>query len=266
MKKIFAVISLVVFFVCNLTAQINLPNLKLTESYSNLKSLNSYQPKTRKATNTYFGAGYSFVIFTESDMNSTYPVFDTRQGDFLSEINLYFGFAIAKAVTLEIEPSILFTHNDRIPVFQFDPPIRYGNNDYPFAFSNNIGLLAFPIALNARFFPMYKQTTSFIRLFFIGGGIGTAWIREEYDNYYSFDDPRINGYYYNDAEFGATTSQWRPLFRVMTGFTGTGGQFGFGGELRYNIIPLKQEQIPFVTRTSPNFNSVDITLRFYFSL
>ena len=263
--KFFALFFLLIFFTFHsLYAQMNLPELKLSNSKpSLLNSSNLLQPKTRKATNTYFGAGYSFVIFTSSDMNSVYPVFDTRKGDFLSEINLYFGFAIAQAVSLELEPSILFTHNDRTVTFNFIPPISYKGNDYSYVFSNNLGLLAFPIALNVRFFPLYKQTTSFIRLFFVGGGIGTAWIREEYDNYYS-NDP--SGYYYQDYELSATTSQWKPLFRVMTGVTGTGGKFGFGGELRYNIIPLSQQALPFITRTAANFNSVDITLRFYFSL
>jgi hypothetical protein len=57
------------------------------------------------------------------------------------------------------------------------------------------------------------------------------------------------------------------MFRGMIGFTGTGGQFGFGGELRYNHVPLtKETSVPFATRHASNASSVDITLRFYFSL
>jgi hypothetical protein len=213
--------------------------------------------------NAYVGAGYSFVIFTSSDMNSAYPVFDTRKGDFLSEINLYFGFAVSQAVTFEFEPSILFTNSEKQHPFDFgEEGINKKNNNYRYVFATALGLLSFPLALNVRFFPLYRQTNSFVRLFFVGGGIGGAWIREEYDNYYS-NDP--SGFF---AEYFETesTSQWQPLFRIMTGFTGTGGQFGFGGELRYNIIPLSQERQPFVTRIAENFNSVDLTLRFYFSL
>jgi hypothetical protein len=109
---------------------------------------------------------------------------------------------------------------------------------------------------------MYKMT-SFARLFFIGGGIGYQWIKEDYDIFYSRTRQPI-GYY---GGVSASDDQWAPVFRIMTGFTGTGGQFGFGGEVRYNIVPLKEEAgSPFATRRAKNFNSVDISLRFYFSL
>jgi len=124
-------------------------------------------------------------------------------------------------------------------------------------------MLAFPLAVNARFFPLYKLKT-FGRLFFVGAGAGTIWIREEYDNIYNNEPGGV--YYYSDYYRTESTSQWAPLFRIMTGFTGTGGAFGFGGELRYNFVPLKQSNEPFATRYAPNYNSVDLSLRFYFSL
>src|SRR5205085_6183117 len=119
-------------------------------------------------------------------------------------------------------------------------------------------------AFNARFFPFFKLP-SFARLFFVGGGAGMAWIREEYENVYSNTPGSI---YYGSPYSIVTesTSQWTPLFRIMTGFTGSGGQFGFGGEVRFNIVPLKTSNQPFATTRAKNFNSVDLTLRFYFSL
>jgi hypothetical protein len=196
-------------------------------------------------------------------MNSLYPVFNQSAGDFLSEINLFFGFAIAKAVTLEIEPSILFTNNNKNIQLDLTSPKVLNGVSYPYGFTSHASMLAFPISANARFFPFFKMDKSFARLFFIGGGAGMAWIREEYDIYYS-SQPGFYGYnYYPSTE---STSQWAPLFRAMLGFTGSGGQFGFGGEIRYNIIPLKSSDEPFVTRKATNFNSVDLALRFYFSL
>jgi len=239
-----------------------LPELTLVERANDLGPNKLMQPKKRKTVNAYVGAGYSFVIFTSSDMNTAYPVFDTRKGDFLSEVNLYFGFAVARAVTIEFEPSILFTSNDRLLRFDYNPPINYRGGNYSYVYGYNIGLLAFPVLVNARFFPAFQSNT-FARLIFIGGGIGGAWIREEYDHYYS-NTP--GGPTYSDLFATESTSQWRPVFRLMAGATGTGGQFGFGGELRFNIIPLSTNQEAFVTRQAKNMNSVDLTLRFYFSL
>jgi hypothetical protein len=90
-----------------------LPSLKLKNDFgfksqshktffSKDVKMSKLQPK-RKTVTSYYGAGYTFVIFTSAPMNEAYPVFDTRKGDFLSEINVYFGFAVAKALTIEIE-------------------------------------------------------------------------------------------------------------------------------------------------------------------
>lgn len=225
-----------------------------------------YQLKTRKTVTSYFGAGYSFMIFTNKYMSDAFPVLDTRNGSFLTNINLFFGFAIAKAVTLEISPSILFTSNNRQVNYYFPQRYNTGSGSYLYGHTYTNGIIALPIALNVRFFPMFKQK-GFARLFFIGGGVGAAWIREENDLYFN-DNPNsivVSG----SQEYipGMSTSQWTPLFRAITGFTGTGGQFGFGGEVSYNFIPLKQDiTIPFATRFGKDMNSVDITLRFYFSL
>jgi hypothetical protein len=273
MKKIIPIV-LVIALVAGCLYTQELPALKLSGRTNFLNSLNynksslskqslfdkSLQLKTRKAVTSYFGAGYAFIIFTASYMNKAYPVLDFSSGDFLSEINLFYGFAVAKAVTFEFEPSILFTRNQRVIHIQLNQPV----NGFTWVHPSSLSMLAFPLAVNVRFFPLYKLKT-FGRLFFVGAGAGALWIREEYDNYYN-NSP--NGYLYGESYMFSTesTSQWAPLFRIMTGFTGTGGAFGFGGELRYNFVPLKQSNEPFATRYAPNFNSVDISLRFYFSL
>lgn len=257
--------------------------LKLSESKSSLKEFNSldensnedmkssinnpYQLKTRKTVTSYFGAGYSFMIFTNSYMSTAFPILDTRNGTFLTNINLFFGFAIAKAVTLEISPSILFTSNNKQVDYTLNPIYTSGTSTYQYAHTYTNGIIALPIALNVRFFPLFKQK-GFGRLFFIGGGVGAAWIREENDVIYN-NSPNTFTLYGNDGVYrtGISTSQWAPLFRIISGFTGTGGQFGFGGEVSYNIIPLKQDTSqPFATRFAKDMNSVDLTLRFYFSL
>lgn len=246
----------------NFTLKDNDKNYSLSLTASKItENAGTVQVKKRKTVNSYFGAGYSFMIFTSKYMSEAFPVLDTRNGSFLTNINLFFGFAVAKAVTLEIEPTILFTSNERVVDYALTKPY---NNTYNYAHTVTNNLLAFPIAFNARFFPFFKLT-SFARLFFIGGGVGAAWIREENDVFYN-NNP-VGYLYYSDFYATQNTNQWQPLFRAMTGFTGSGGQFGFGGELRYNFIPLTQDKsLPFATRFASNANSVDITLRFYFSL
>lgn len=289
MKKVFnLVIAMLILSSFSLKSQ-DLPTLKLNDNVNHISStvsstnsllssgkfgfmktsINSLaQLKQRKALNMYVGAGYSFVIFTSSGMNTAYPVLDTRSGDFLSEVNLYFGFAVAKAVTFEVEPSILFTHNNRAVTIYLPQPRQLFNDAYLYAFPQTMSMLAFPLAVNIRFFPLFS-TKGFGRLFFVGGGVGAVWTREEYDNIYS-NNPGGLYYYGNDTGnspiITESTSQWAPLLIIMTGFTGTGGAFGFGGELRYNFVPLKHTDEPFASRLAANFNSVDLVLRFYFSL
>ena len=276
--KIFLSTLLIAVFITGSVFSQGLPGLKLSDKKSYLSFFEknnyssesksfldkSYQLKKRKTVTSYFGAGYSFIIFTAKYMNNAYPVLNFNSGDFLSEINIFYGFSIAKAVTLEFEPSILFTRNNRVIHIELKEPLVIGSSSYTWAHPNSMSMLAFPLAVNARFFPLYKLK-SFGRLFFVGGGAGAVWIREEYDNVYN-NSPA--GYYYGENYYFNTesTSQWQPLLRVMAGFTGAGGAFGFGGEVRFNIIPLTQSKEAFVTRYSPNFNSVDLTLRFYFGL
>lgn len=264
----------------NLFAQFS-PELRLSENKSLLKNkefvpeqkkldLNkeykeSYQLKKRKTVSSYFGAGYSFMIFTNSYMSSAFPILDTRNGTFLTNINLFFGFSIAQAVTLEFSPTILFTSNNKQVDYALSSPMVINGTSYNYAHTSTNGIIALPLAINVRFFPLFKQK-SFARLFFIGGGAGAVWVREENDVTYN-NSPNTFYYYSEPGQNGLSTSQWAPLFRVISGFTGTGGQFGFGGELSYNFIPLKQDQTkPFATKFAKDMNSVDITLRFYFSL
>jgi hypothetical protein len=278
MKKIITYSSLMIlFFTFSITAQFK-SDLKLKENkgfltaksqpgYSNaLKNTRVFpaQLKPRKTVTSYVGAGYSFIIFTAHDMSSGYPVFDTRSGSFLSEINVYVGFAIAKALTLEFEPSILFANNNRQIQINLNQPKYIGLDTFYYDFPSTLSMIAFPLAVNVRFFPLFA-TKGFGRLFFVGAGGGVIWIREEYDNNYT-NTPAVNYYGYYAYPVTESTDQWAPLIRLMTGFTGTGGQFGFGGEIRYNIVPLKKSDDPFLTRIAANYNSVDISLRFYFSL
>ncbi|MCI0448997.1 MAG: hypothetical protein L0Y79_04310 [Chlorobi bacterium] len=278
MRKLFYLVILFVFAGETAVAQ-SLPDLKLNDNKSSSSIINftsnitektslnaqPFQLKKRKTVNSYFGAGYSFIIFTNSEINSIYPLLDTRNGTFLTNISLFFGFAIASAVALEFEPGILFASSSKSLVTNTGVTHGTEPND-TMAYSSNLGLFAIPLTVNVRFFPFYKLK-NFGRLFFVGAGGGIAWINEDYDNHYDDNPNLFIGGYYTIGGRSESTSQWAPVFRLITGFTGTGGQFGFGGEVRYNIIPLKEEKgSPFRTRVASNFNSVDINLRFYFSL
>ncbi len=282
MKNFLFTILVLLFFILTVNSQYS-DGLKLKNTdgllYDNSDEISnemklcedSYsQVKTRNTVNMYFGAGYSFVIFTNNIMNTGYPIIDLNSGDFLSEVNLFFGFSIAKAVTIEIEPSILFTRNNSAKELDLTSPLYFppDTSIYKYDFPSSVSMISFPIAVNVRFFPLYKNK-GFTRLFFIGGGLGAVWIREEYDHVFT-SVPYYNGnIYYGNSNYYAYTSstnQWAPIFRILTGFTGSGGAFGFGGEIRYSFIPLKSNSDPFKTRIAKNANSVDLALRFYFSL
>lgn len=274
MNKLSLYTLLITFLFSSVFAQ-SISDLKLREGSMNISNItfdNTYKVKnyfeskkqvpTRKTVNMYFGAGYSFVIFTNSVMNAGYPVLDTRSGDFLSEVNLFFGFALAKAVALEFEPSILFTRNSNYKRLDLTTPVNINGYNYNYDYPNQ-SMLAFPLTVNARFFPFFKLP-GFMRLFFIGGGAGTIWVHEDNDHAFS-NNAYFQGYGY-EYYLSSSTGQWAPLFRVMTGFTGVAGMFGYGGEIRFNYIPLKDNGEPFRTRIAKNFNSVDIALRFYFGM
>ncbi|MCC7158502.1 MAG: hypothetical protein IT281_03075 [Ignavibacteria bacterium] len=278
MKKLVLVMLLIITGSVLSQAQ-DVSGLRLNEKKNSLKSFSTatnviernavyekaFQLKKRKTVTSFFGAGYSLMIFTNKYMSAAFPVLDTRNGSFLTNINLFFGFAIAKAVTLEIEPTILFTSNNKQVDYAFSTPQIINGLSYTYAHTYTNGIIALPLALNVRFFPMFKQK-GFARLFFIGGGVGAAWIREENDIFYN-NNPNTYGYFDDQRRSGISSSQWAPLFKAMAGFTGSGGQFGFGGELRYKFSPLKQDMTqPFATIFSKDFNSVDLTIRFYFSL
>ncbi len=280
MKKIFLVILFSFILISTAFSQI-LSELKFRDDNTNEISFsnNSYQKhtqnlntllaqvKSRKTVSYYVGAGYSFIFFTNSIMNTGYPVVDVQSGDVVSDISIFFGFAIAKALTLEIEPSYLWTHNYRAVRLDLTAPVYYNGEAYYYDFPSTQSMLAFPLAVNLRFFPFFKLT-SFSRLFFVGGGTGMIYISEDYIHQFTLK-PYFSGYYdpNNIPVINETsTSQWTPLFRIMTGFTGTGGALGFGGEVRYNFVPLKTNVEPFRTRVAKNYNSFDISLRFYYSL
>src|SRR3990172_3940416 len=154
MKKALLFSLLVVFTSGSVFTQ-DLPELKLINKKNNVSLIKqtglddksffkeTIQLKKRKTVNTYFGAGYSFIIFTNSSMNSLYPLLDTRNGTFLTDINLFFGFALGQAVALEFEPSFLFTSSSKTIVTNTGIPHTQTNDTM--AYSSNIGMFAIPI-------------------------------------------------------------------------------------------------------------------------
>ncbi len=257
--KTFLIIS---FLSLNVLFSQSLPELKLNDetssrSYSELKQL-----KKRQTVTKYAGIGYSLVFFMDENLRDAYPLLDTRSGNFLTNINLFFGISVAKALTVEFEPSLMFVSSSRLITFTLRKPVNINGTDYTYSNTGNLNMVAIPIAINLRFFPFFKNSKSFSRLFFLGTGGGAIWIREEYDNYYS----TAPGLFFNSPVRIESTSQWAPIIRAAIGFTGTGGAFGFGGEVRFNYVPLKQTDEPFATRFGKAFNSIDLCIRAYFGL
>jgi hypothetical protein len=200
--------------------------LKLTEKKSSLinfhtvnnrmdiNSVNekTFQLKKRKTVNSYFGAGYSFIIFTNEYMSASYPVLDTRNGTFLTNLSIFFGFAIAKAVALEIEPALLFASSQNQVNYHLS--VRFDNKSYAHTIANSI--FALPAVLNVRFFPLFKQK-GFSRLIFLGGGVGAIYINENNDVYFNDNPNTIGGSFENDTYIaGFSSNQWSSI-QMMAG-------------------------------------------------
>lgn len=258
--KTFLIIS---FLSLNVLFSQSLPELKLNKERSSRSYSEINQLKKRQTVTKYAGVGYSLVFFMDQYLRDAYPLLDTRSGNFLTNINLFFGISVAKALTAEFEPSLMFVSSSRLITFALHKPVTIGLVDYTYSNTGRLNMIAIPLTINLRFFPFFKNSKSFSRLFFLGTGGGAIWIREEYDNYYSTSPGIVLN---NSVLRTESTSQWAPIIRAAIGFTGTGGAFGFGGEVRFNYVPLKQTDEPFATRYGKAFNSIDLCIRAYFGL
>jgi len=218
------------------------------------------QVKTRETSQAYAGIGYSFVIFTNSGMTDSYPLFGTG-GDFLKEVNLFGGVRINRSLAFELSPSIIFTNaNNNTKGFYFTPQ-EPTTGDQNYYLPNTTSFLAIPVNVKAKYFPFTKDLISQMSNLYIGVEAGMVYVKEEINNYIYFDETmtRFTGSGVSKNSF------WKPDFGISIGYSST-AKFGYGFEASYRFVPLEgDKKYPLTTSLAKDMNSVNLTAKLIFS-
>lgn len=217
---------------------------------------NSYsQIKTRESAQAYAGVGYSFVIFTNSTMTDSYPLFGSS-GDFLKEVNFFGGIRTSKSFALELSPSLMFSNSNNNKGFTYTNMFSGTNYYVP----NSTSFLSIPINLKAKYFPFTKDMLSQMSNIYIGFEGGMAYVKEEFTNYI-YSDNTMTTFIRTQA---SKNSFWKPDFGISIGY-GSTAKFGYGFEASYRFIPLDGDNAyPLTTSMAKDMNSVNLTAKLIF--
>jgi hypothetical protein len=216
------------------------------------------QVKSRTTvTSLYAGIGYKFVFFTGSITSNAYPLFQFSNGEFLREINGFFGVSINNKYAIEFNPSYLYSNTANSDGFYFTE----SNRQRLFYVPEQSRLLAVPLLARFKFFPFsenYKSTTSKM---YLGIGGGAIYINEEVVNFIYPDQSSFN-------TLGAATYEndfWSQNYELFVGINSF-SQIGYGFEVSYRLIPLNQNKSkPLISSVSGNFNSINLSANIIFS-
>lgn len=224
-------------------------------------SVDSYaQIKTRESSQAYAGIGYSFVIFTNSDMTDSYPLFGSG-GDFLKEINFFGGFRASRSFALELSPSVIFSNSVNNKGFYFKSPTDLTAVAPYFYVPNTVSFLSMPVNLKAKYYPFTKDMISQMSSFYLGFEAGMAYVKEEFTNYI-YTDNTMTSFIKSKTE---KNSFWKPDFAISVGY-GSTAKFGYGFEASYRFIPLDGSgTLPLTTSIAKDMNSVNLTAKLIFS-
>lgn len=216
------------------------------------------QVKTRESSQAYVGAGYSFVIFTNSDMTDSYPLFGSS-GDFLKEVNFFGGIRVSRSLALELSPSIMFSNTSNSKGFYYGNPSVAGRDS--FYVPNTTSFLSIPINLKVKYYPFTKDLISQISNFYVGFEAGMVYIKEEFNNYV-YTDNTMSRFARSQTD---KNSFWKPDFGISIGY-GSTAKFGYGFEASYRFISLDgDKKYPITTSLAKDMNSVNLTAKLIFS-
>jgi len=226
------ILSVIIFFlICNIT-------------YSQIGN--------RDASYSYAGVGYTLVFFTNSDVTETYPVFNFRGNEFLSEVNVFYGIKINKSIAVELSPSFIFTSTNGNDGFSYD------NRFY---ITKQADLFSLPININVKFYPFTQDLTSAVSNLYIGFGGGPMYFWEEFNNNIYADSSLTSLIEFKKSK----NSFWNENVKFFIGFNSS-ARFGYAVELGYRFVPLKGDgEKPQTTSIASNFNSINFTIMGIFS-
>lgn len=213
----------------------------------------------QRANNTefYLGFGYKFVFLTNPDARNSYPFFQLSSGDFLKEIDGYFGAKVNQKFGVEFSPAYLFTNAVNSDGFYFTDV----TNGTRFYVPVQTRLFAVPLNIRFKYFPFPQNYSSVLGQFYFGGGGGAMYATEEITSQIYSDETRFN--YLTSRSY--KESFWTSNFEMMIGI-GSFAKIGYGFELSYRFVPLKHlNDKPLVTATASNFNSINFSANVFFS-
>lgn len=223
-----------------------------------LTSSNSFsQIKQRSASVVpYLGIGYKFVFLTNQAARDAYPFFQLSNGDFMKEIDGFFGVTIDEKYAIELAPSYLFTNSYNSDGYYFN-----NGTQNLFYVPTQTRLFAVPVNVKFKFFPFVKNYTSSLSKLYVMAGGGGMYINEEIAAQFYIDDTKFN-------YLGARTfenSFWTGNYEFAVGITSF-SKIGYGFELSYRFVPINnQSNIPVITSIASNFNSVNFTANIVFT-
>lgn len=229
----------------------------ITLVFVTLNSINSFaQIKTRESSQAYAGIGYSFVIFTNSDMTDSYPLFGNN-GDFLKEVNLFGGIKTSRSFAIEFSPSFMFTNAINSKGFSYTNSSGVNRFYVP----NTGSFLSIPVNLKAKYYPFTKDLISQMSNLYFGFEAGMAYVKEEFTNFV-YSDNTMASFVGSGSE---KNSFWKPDFGISIGY-GSTAKFGYGFEASYRFIPLDgDKKYPLTTSFAKDMNSVNLTAKLIFS-
>lgn len=204
----------------------------------------------------YTGVGYKFVFLTNPQARNAYPFFQLSRGDFLKEIDGFFGLMIDDKYAVELAPAYLFTNALSSDGFFFTD-----NNGRRFYLPQQTRLFALPINLRFKYFPFAKNYKSSWSKFYFGAGGGAMYTNEEITNQIYTDETRI-------SYLGARTSEnnfWTSNFEFLLGINSF-SKIGYGFELSYRYVPLNQSKTnPLITSLVGNFSSINFAAKIIYT-
>jgi hypothetical protein len=212
------------------------------------------QTSLRDKGNFYIGAGYSLLIFTNSDVYNVYPVVNFNASSFMSEFTINAGYKINKNIAVEFAPGIIWARAQSNNGFFFNN----GSNNY-FYLPNEANMLALPLNLKVKVFPFAGKVKSFADNIYFGIGGGAIFINEQYtNNVYTNSTQNLGSFLYTQT---CSNTLWKPNMNLSLGVDFS-TKFGFGIEGSYRFIPLATKGTqPLITSVASNFNSVNLTLK-----
>jgi len=208
------------------------------------------QVKTRSTSVSFYtGVGYKFVFLTNPMARDAYPFFQLSHGDFLKEIDGFFGVTIDERYSVEISPAYLFTNSvNSSDGFNFLDT---------FYLPQQTRLFALPLNVRFKYFPFVKNYASTLNKVYIGVGAGAMYINEEITNQLSKNNSFITTRTYEN-------SFWTSNYEVLVGINSF-SKIGYGFELSYRFVPLNQPHtIPLITSLAGNFNSANFVANIVF--